>query len=114
MSLNKEMIFGLAFDGDNMKMLVLTSYEIQYYRGTMASTSFVTSTPICITGLNDIGDYQNDTITYPDGSTLLLSGRYASTDTDSLPTKIYVPEGTKLDIISGSYLYYLPCKWVDV
>lgn len=114
MSLNKEMIFGLAFDGDNMKMLVFSSYEIQYYRSTTASSSFVTSTPICITGLNDIGKYQNDTITYPDGSTLLLSGRYASTDTGSLPTKIYVPEGTKLDIISGSDLYYLPCKWVDV
>lgn len=114
MSLNKEMLFGLAFGDDNMKMLVLSSYKIQYYRGTTANTSFVASTPICITGLNNLGEYQNVTITYPDGSSLLLSGRYASTDNYGLPTKIYVPEGTKLDIISGSYLYYLPCKWIDV
>lgn len=114
MSLNKEMIFGLAFGGDNMKMLVLSSYEEQYYHGTLSNTTFITSTPICISGFSGIANYENFTITYPDGSSLKLSGRYASSTSHNLVVKIYVPEGTKLDIISGSYLYYLPCKWIDV
>lgn len=48
MSLNKEMIFGLAFDGDNMKMVVLTSYTQQNFSGGSSGSSIVLSTPIYI------------------------------------------------------------------
>lgn len=115
MSLNKEMIFGLAFDGDNMKMLVISSYDVKNYRATLSDNTFVPSTPICITGINSIGKYDNITITYPDGSSMNLSGKYAdNNNTFSLPIHIYVPEGTKITPPSATYVYYLPCKWVDV
>ncbi len=114
MSLNKEMIFGLAFEGDNMKMVILSSYDPKYFRGLNNNLSFVPSTPICITGITGIGEYENITITYPDGSSMKLSGEYAASGEFSLPIKIYVPEGTKIDVPNATYVYYLPCKWVNV
>ena len=112
--LNKEMIFGLAFDGDNMKMLVLSSYDVENFRSLIGNNPFVPSTPICITGINSIGPHDSITITYPDGSSMNLSGKYADTTTYSLPIKIYVPEGTKITAPNSTYVYYLPCKWVNV
>lgn len=114
MSLNKEMIFGLAFGDDDMKMVVFSSYEPQNFRSLVNNNSFVPSTPICITGINDIGEYDNITITYPDGSSMKVSGKYANNGSFSLPIQIYVPEGTKIDAPSATYVYYLPCKWVNV
>lgn len=115
MPLNKEMIFGLAFEGNNMKMLVISQYAPEYFRSTLKNTLFVPSTPICISGINGLGDYANITITYPDGSSMNLSGRYASAESYfGLPVKIYVPEGTKMDVPSGAYVYYFPCKWINI
>ena len=109
MSLNKEMIFGLL-GGDNMKMLVIDSYESKNYYSTLSTTSFVTSTPICLTHFTGLGDSATLTIKYPDNSSFTIKGSSASLDTD-----IYLPEGTTLTVgYGGVRIYYLPCKWIDV
>lgn len=118
MSLNKEMIFGLAFGDDNMKMVVLTSYTQQNFSGGSSGSSIVLSTPIYITGIDDISTQKNITITYSDGSSMKINGVYSAeggtNNRNSLPIKFYMPEGTKIDIPPIGEVYYLPCKWVDV
>lgn len=114
MSLNKEMIFGLAFEGDNMKMLVISSYEKSNYYSTRSTTSFVTSTPICMTLITGLAGSEKITIKYPDNSTLVIAGSRLGTG-GALSEHVYLPEGTTLTVpFGGVRIFYLPCKWIDV
>lgn len=114
MSLNKEMIFGLSFGGDNMKMLVISSYKKSYYYSTISTTSFVTSTPICMTLITGLSDSEEITIKYPDNSTLVIAGSDLG-EGGALGVHVYLPEGTTLTVkYGGVRILYLPCKWIDV
>lgn len=114
MSLNKEMIFGLAFDGDNMKMLVISSYDSGDYYSNTSTTSFVTSTPICMTLITGLARGEKITIKYPDNSTLVISEKGLG-EGGALGVHVYVPEGTTLTVPRGGVrIFYLPCKWIDI
>jgi hypothetical protein len=112
MSLNKEMIFGLSFGGDNMKMLVPNKSDNTLIRGN--ATPYTFNTPVVIHRISNV-DSQYDnieyTITYPDGSTLTANVHDISINS------LYFPEGTKFEFksrVSANLLYYLECKWIDV
>lgn len=71
MSLNKEMIFGLAF-GDNGMAIVPNKNSLSQLRGN--NTPYTFSTPIIVRSVRDL---QSDTgteytITYPDSSSLTV------------------------------------------
>jgi hypothetical protein len=114
MSLNKEMIFGLSFGGDNMKMLVISSYKSKTYYSTLSAKSFVTSTPICLTLITGLSSSDTVTIKYPDNSTLVIEEEEIGTS-GALGVHVYLPEGTTLTAPRGGVImHYLSCKWVDV
>ena len=108
MSLNKEMIFGLAF-GDNDMAIVPNKNFLSQLRGN--NTPYTFSTPII---LRSVRDLQSDsgveyTTIYPDGSSL-------TADSGALNLEgVYYPAGTTIETTSKSSRYmitYLECKYV--
>ena len=109
MSLNKEMIFGLAYGDDDM-VIVPNKNSLSQLRGN--NTPYTFSTPIIVRRITDVSfpdvgfEY---TITYPDGSSLTV-------DTDVLNLEdVYYPEGTTFEFrtkSSNMLLQYVEGKYV--
>lgn len=109
MSLNKEMIFGLSFGGDNMT-IVPNKNSLSILRGN--NTPYTFSTPIIIRSIKDLdspGAKVYYTITYPDDSSIAVSTGELNLD------HVYLPEGTKFEFrpkASSNILQYIECKYV--
>lgn len=109
MPFNKEILFGLSFGGDNMKMLVPIKNKLSSVSGNNSSYTF--NVPFVLkktyTPNNDPYTY---TIKYPDGTSV-------STDSTDILKDYYFPEGTTISFGKSYYdivAEYMPCKWIDV
>ena len=109
MSLNKEMLFGLAFRDDDM-VIVPNKNSLSMIRGN--NTPYTFSTPIIIRNITNVSFPDSSTeyiITYPDDSSITVETGELNLD------YVYLPEGTKFEFTrksSDNILQYLECKYV--
>ena len=111
MSLNKEMIFGLVFGGDNMKWPIVDSTGTEKTENIGRNTTYTLEKDVMLTywGFNNSNRLgANITIEFPDGSSITKEWRYIP----NLPC--LCPKGTKFITTNVNYQVNLKIDYYDI